>query len=77
MLVEDNNNNNNNDEVNMNILENITDGIGVSVSYKDGSVWTKWFTFDKIRTAENYFNRMKYKTVDVIKVDSVIKRIIF
>ena len=56
----------------MNILENITDGIGVSVSYKDGSVWTKWFTFDKIRTAENYFNRMKYKTVDVIKVDSVI-----
>ena len=69
--------NNNNDEVNMNILENITDGIGVSVSYKDGYVCTKWFTFDKIRTAENYFNRMKYKTVDVIKVDSVIKRIIF
>ena len=51
--------NNNNDEVNMNILENITDGIGVSVSYKDGCVWTNWFTFDKIRTAENYFNRMK------------------
>ena len=69
--------NNNNDEVNMNILENITDGIGVSVSYKDGSVWTKWFTLDKIKTAENYFNRMKYKTADVIKVDSVIKRIIF
>ena len=68
---------NNNDEVNMNILENITDGIGVSVSYKDGSVWTKWFTFDKLKTAENYFNKMKYKTPDVIKVDSVIKRIIF
>ena len=60
-------------------MENILKmGYAIVVKYKDGSVYTKYFSIKQLQKATNYFNKMN-NSIDknVHKVTSKIAKVIF
>ena len=60
------------------IFSDPSKGYAVEVTYKDGSVHTKYFTAKNLKKATNYFNKMN-NSIDknVHKVKSKISKVIF